>query len=136
MKKKIIYKVIFGVVLFVFGVILLEKLTSYTTTSAGTVKEIDGTIYIDTSIGTSMGYIVETNLIEVEKGVYKIENRCNILYGNEGAGSISVDNKDGHVKEIRSYREDYPNGYRIVYPVQDHEPFDIEKISMIVEEKE
>ena len=101
------------IVLLFVGVIILDHLTTYKSTTVNHVLEEDHIIYIDTS--TTKDHTKESYLIEIEEGIYKVESKKSMLYGDHH--QIVVDNKDHHVKEIRSYRNDYDQGYRIVYPI-------------------
>lgn len=130
MKNKI-FKVILGVVVFVLFVYLVDCIGSFQSTHVYDVEVIDNQIYMSAS--ALSGYIVDTKLIEIEEGIYKIENKGSVFYGDEEHRE-AFDNSDGHIKEIRTYRSDYPDGYWVVYPIQEHGPFDLQTVSLMIYE--
>lgn len=110
MKKKILI-IILAVILFFGGLIIFEKLTvKRHYYGVGRAYEENGVIYIETSNGTSMGYIYDCKLIDMGDGVHEVRTYGSLFSGKE---VYEFDNKDGHIKEIRRYDEE--GNYELIY---------------------
>lgn len=101
-KKLFITLLVF--VLFFGGLIVFEKLTTYPYfRCVDKAYEENGIIYIEVSVGTSLGYIYDVDLVDIGNGVYEVKATGSPITGEF---LYEFDNKDGHIKEIRDYRRD------------------------------
>ena len=117
MKMKIIKKVLVIILISLFLLVIVDKLTTYTVPlGPSSVKtSTDDDIIIEMSSGTSLGYFKEAKLKKIEDGVYRIDAYFSLLRGEYSGYYYVLENPDNYIKELRNYSYDNPTEYKIIY---------------------
>ena len=114
MKKN--FKWIILIVVLLAIVFLADKAaTSSIAITSDNVHVTENYIVFEIELDSSIGMVKDVELETVVEGVYEVNVSISKLFGHPSPYVYPIDNRDGHIKEIRQYDLKDNQKYEVIY---------------------